>query len=169
MKKLFLSIALFSSLFMASCGGDKKEGETTEGAATVADLAAGEYDLTAGGLPFVIKAPNDPAITSPVAGSYELKCSELFQMQINEGAGDLELVKSDIKTNEVFKFKRFIAEEANGVFYESEFQGKPSFHFFVVQKTGSSVYEIQDNKAKQFSEEDTKTMFESAKSIKAKA
>lgn len=167
MKKLFLPTACVFILFIASCGDGKKE-EKKETNATVEQMVAGEFDLSASGLPFIIKAPNDPSVTSPVTGSYELKSSDLFQMQINEGVGDLELVKTDIKTNEVFKFKRFITEEVNGVFYESDFQGKPSFHFFVVQKIGATIYEIQDNKAKQFSEEETKTMFESAKGIKAK-
>lgn len=168
MKKLFLSSVLLSALLLTACGG-KKETAQAEGTETTTDLAKGEFDLSSGGLPFVMSAPSDPAITSPVAGSYELKCSEVFQMQINEGVGDLELVKSDIKSNEVFKFKRFIAEEANGVFYESEFQGKPSFHFFVAQKGANTVYEMQDNKAKQFTEEQTKTMFEAAKNAKLKS
>jgi hypothetical protein len=165
MKKLFF-IALCATTLFSSCGGDKTTNKETAEAGS--GLNKGEFDLSASGLPFIMQAPSDPAITSPVAGSYELKSSGEFQMQVNEGAGNFDFVKKDIQGNEVFKFKRFIAEEPEALFYEAEFQGKPSFHFFVIAKAGNNTYEFQDNKAKSFSEDETRIMFEAAKNAKAK-
>lgn len=167
MKKINYFIAALSIpvMILSGCKGNEQSQETatTEQAA----LVAGEYDLSKSGLNLIIKAPADPAVEQ-VAGAYEVKANEDFQLVVAEGAGDMNLMKSDIQNNDVNKFTRFLVEEPDAILFESQIT-EPEFHFFVVKKgSNNTVYEIQDLKGKIFTEEQARAMFEAAKASRVK-
>jgi hypothetical protein len=165
MKKLkkYLYLMVVPAVLMAGCKGN----QTQESPEAGQQIQAGEYDLSKNGVNLIIKAPAEPAVEQ-VAANYEVKANDDFQIQIAEGTGDMNLMKSDIQKNDVNKFKRFIVDEPEAILYESEIT-QPEFHFFVVKKgSNNTIYEIQDIKTKVFTEEQAKAMFDAAKAARAK-
>ena len=159
MKKIFFLLAVSGITLLGACGGgDNKENEVK--------LAPGEYDLTKSGLSMVVTAPSEPIVENSVAGTYSLKCSNEFQIDIVEGEGNMEQIKKDIAGNEVNKFQRYATEEDNALLYESKIVDS-EFHFYIILKSGKTTYEIQDKKGdKIYTEEPAQTMFDAAKKFR---
>lgn len=163
--KFLIGVLAVPALLLSGCKGNEQAQE--QPAAEQAQLAAGEYDLSKSGVSLIIKAPADPAVEQ-VAGAYEVKANDEFQLVVAEGPGDMNLMKSDIQKNDVNKFTRFIIDEPDAILYESQIT-TPEFHFFVVKKgANNTTYEIQDVKSKIFTEEQAKAMFEAAKASRVK-
>lgn len=168
MTKKIVSLLSFAfiALTLASCGGKKTQ------EAIVAPQGMNVLDLTRYGKPFAIFVPDTVAaklvIVEQTSGALDIKVGTNFAITINEQAGDIELKKSDIKGDDVNKFKTFITEEPTAIFWESEIVS-PEFHFLVNQKIGNKDYSFEDLKSTEtepLSKEATQKMFESAKNIK---
>ena len=168
MKKLInlLSVALLASTII-SCGGKKNEQE-----AIVAPQGMNVLDLSKYGKPFAIFVPDTVAakltVTEQSSGALDIKVGGNFAITINEQAADIELKKKDIKEDEVLKFKNYVVEEPNAIFWESEIV-KPEFHFVVNQKIGTTDYSFEDIKStdtEPFDKGTIQKMFDSAKNIK---
>lgn len=168
MKKLInlLSAAVLVSSIV-SCGGKKAEQEPI-----VAPQGMNVLDLSKYGKPFAIFVPDTTVaklqITEQSSGALDIKVGTNFAITINEQAADIELKKKDIKEDEVLKFKNYIVEEPNAIFWESEIV-KPEFHFVINQKIGATDYCIEDIKSTEtepFDKATTQKMFDSGKSIK---
>lgn len=168
MKKI---ISLFSAAFLIgtlnSCGDKKKDQE-----AIVAPQGMHVLDLSKYGKPFAIFVPDTVAqkleITQQTYGALDIRVGKNFGISINEQPADIELKKKDIKEDEVNKFKSFVAEEPNAIFWESEIT-QPEYHFIMNQKVGNAEYsfeEIKNNEAEPFSKDAVQKMFDSAKNIK---
>lgn len=169
MKKIFLFAAIISVLAITACSNgsqNKIEDATSESAANDANMINGyvDVDLSDKGFPIIIKVPQGVKVEQTAYGTVEIKDSAAFQIQIAESTVDIAQWKKDIQANDVNKFKRFIAEEADGLFYESAFS-TPEFHFVKIFKGKTNSYEIQDIKGAAFSEADAKAMYQSAKSV----
>jgi len=101
-------------------------------------------------------------------GALEIRIGKNLQLSINEDPGDIELRKSDVKSDEVNKFKSFIVEEPTTIMWESEIT-KPEFHFYSIQKLGNSTYvfeDIKSSEAEPFSKESVQKMLDAAKGLK---
>ncbi len=167
MKKRVHMIVLASvALFVTSCG-DKKVEE-----AIVAPEGMSVLDLSKFGKPFAIFVPDTTKakliVQEQTSGGLDVKVGNNFAITINEQATDIELKKSDIKTDEINKFKAFVSEEPTGIMWESEIT-KPEFHFILNQKIGTSEYSFEDLKSTEsepFGKEAVQKMFDSAKQIK---
>jgi hypothetical protein len=168
MKKI---ISLFSAALLLSvlpsCGGDKKDQE-----AIVAPQGMHVLDLSRYGKPFAIFVPDTTAakleVVQQTYGALDIKVGKNFAVSINEQAADIELRKKDIKEDEVNKFKSFIAEEPNAIFWESEIM-QPEYHFIINHKINNTDYSIEDTKStdgEALGKEATQKMFDSAKNIK---
>lgn len=164
MKKLLLLLAAPAVLFFASCGGSKEE--TT---ASVPGMM--ETNITINGNQLSIMVPDSTKgkleIVEQSWGATEIKVGKEFQISIEEGEGDVALMKSDIAGNDVNKFKRYIKDEPTLLFWESEIT-QPEFHFYTVVKPGAVSYIIQNIKEEMFSEKAAQTMVDAAKTLKAK-
>ena len=154
------------AIVLVACGDKKKE------EAIVAPQGMNVLDLTNHGKPFAIFVPDTTTakliVTEQTSGALDIKVGVSFAITINEQAADIELKKTDIKGDEVNKFKSFITEEPTAIFWESEVT-KPEFHFLINQKIGTSEYSIEDTKsteAEPLSKDNTQKMFDSAKGIK---
>lgn len=169
MKKIInlFSAALLMSVIV-SCGDKKTE------VAIVAPQGMNVLDLSKFGKPFVIFVPDTTAakltVTEQQSGALEVRVGKTFAISINEQAADLAFKKTEIKEDEINKFKSFIAEDPNGIFWESEITA-PEYHFLINQKIGNSEYsfeEVKSTEAEPFSKDAVQKMYESAKSIKEK-
>lgn len=166
MKKLltFLSVITLS-IAISSCGGkDAKQNiETPAGMV--------ELDLSKYGKQFSIFVPDTTAAKLEVIeqswGALEIKVGKGFHISITEDPGDIELRKSDIKSNDVNIFKAFVIEEPLTIMWESAIT-KPEFHFYTIQKIGNNTYVFEDvvpADGEPLSKEAIQKMYDSAKQI----
>lgn len=167
--KTFYSLitALAFVITLQSCGGKKDDQPAVEAPAGMITL-----DLSKYGKPFTIFVPDSTVgkmeIIEQTWGALEIRIGNSFQLSITEDPGDLELRKTDIKGDEVNKFKSFIVEEEGTIMWESEIT-KPEFHFYSIQKLGTATYVFEDIKSAEtepFSKESVQKMLDSAKGLK---
>ena len=163
MKKALLLLALSAILINTSCEDPKKENVVTVKPGMM------ELSLKVNGNSLAITVPDSSIGKLEMAeqswGATEIKVGKHFQLSISEGQGDITLKKSDISGDEVNKFKRYIKEEPNTLFWESAIT-EPEFHFYTVEKVGPVFYLIENIKEEHFTEKDVQQMLESAKSLK---
>lgn len=168
MKKLLTIIsALVLAVSLQNCGEKKDDQAKVEAPAGMITL-----DLSKYGKPFTIFVPDTINakldIMEQTWGALEIKVGKDFQISITEDPGDVELRKSDIKGDEINKFKAFVVEEPTTIMWESEIT-KPEFHFYSIQKIGNSTYVFEDIKTTEgepFGREAVQKMLDAAKSLK---
>lgn len=167
--KAFYTLITVLALVIAlpGCGDKKDEQQKVEAPQGMMTL-----DLSKYGKPFTIFVPDSTVgkleITEQSWGALEIRVGKNFQMSITEDPGDIELRKSDIKADDVNKFKAFVVEEPTTIMWESEIT-KPEFHFYSIQKLGNSTYvfeDIKSSEAEPFSKEAVQKMLDSAKNMK---
>jgi len=166
MKKLFTLLSTFTlSLAIISCGGKKTEQNIEAPAGMVA------LDLSKYGKQFSVFVPDTTTAKLEIAeqswGALEIKVGKGFQLSITEDPGDIELKKSDIKSNDVNVFKSFVIEEPLTIMWESEIT-KPEYHFYSIQKVGNNTYVFEDVVSPEgtpLSKEAVQKMVDSAKKI----
>lgn len=142
MKKLFTILSVIAlSIAISSCGGK----ETQENVEAPAGMVA--LDLSKFGKQFSIFVPDTTAAKLEVIeqswGALEIKVGKGFHLSITEDPGDMELRKSDIKSNDVNIFKSFVIDEPLTIMWESAIT-KPEFHFYSIQKIGNNTYVFED-------------------------
>lgn len=163
MKKALLLAALSAILIYTGCDNSKNE--------EVAKVKPGmmELNLKVNGNSLTITVPDSSIGKLEMAeqswGATEIKVGKQFQISISEGQGDITLKKSDISGDEINKFKRYLEDGPNTLFWESAIT-EPEFHFYTVEKVGPVFYLIENIKEEHFSEKDVQQMLESAKSLK---
>jgi hypothetical protein len=166
MKKLVtLLSALTLSVAISSCGGKDSKQDVQAPAGMVA------LDLSKFGKQFSIFVPDTTAskleIVEQSWGALEIKIGKGFHLSISEDPGDIELKKSDIKSNDVNIFKSFVLEEPLTIMWESEIT-KPEYHFYSIQKAAGNSYVFEDVVAadgEPLSKEAIQKMLDSAKKI----
>ncbi|MES2515554.1 MAG: hypothetical protein V4580_15470 [Bacteroidota bacterium] len=166
MKKLVTLLSAFTlSLAIISCGG-KESKENIEAPAGMVAL-----DLSKYGKQFSIFVPDTTAAKLEIVeqswGALEIRVGKAFHMSVSEDPGDIELQKSDIKSNDVNIFKSFVIDEPLTIMWESEIT-KPEYHFYSIQKSGNNTYVFQDvvsTDGMPFSKEAVQKMVDSAKKI----
>ncbi len=165
MKKILLLITVPVVLFFAGCGNSKTE----ETVPSIPGMM--EVELKINGNPLLIMIPDSTIgkmqIVEQSWGATEIEVGKGFQISIEEGEGDVALMKSDIAGNDVNKFKRFVKDEPTLLFWESEITA-PEFHFYSVVKPGTVSYIVKDIAGEMFGEKAVEMMVESAKTLKAK-
>lgn len=161
----FILIGL--SISLNSCG-DKNKNE--EG--IVAPQGMITLDLSKYGKPFAIFVPDTVTtklqITEQASGALDIKVGHNFAISIFEQAADLELKKSDLKSDELNKLKNFVIEEPGALVWESELT-QPEFHFLINIKVAGNDYSMQDivdSEVNPFGKEVIQKMYESCKNIK---
>jgi len=150
---------------LVSCGNKKEE-------AIVAPQGMHVLDLTRYGKPFAIFVPDTNAAKFEVieqpSGALEIKVGKSFALSINEQAADIALRKQDIKDDEINKFKNYIADEPNAIFWESEIT-QPEYHFVINQKIGGSEYsfeDLRDPESNPLGKDAIQKIYDSCKNIK---
>lgn len=166
MKKLFtiLSVTILS-IINSSCGDNQKQQNI--------DVPPGMVilDLSKFGKQFSIFVPDTNTskleITEQSWGALEIKVGKNFHLSITEDPGDIELRKSDIKSNDVNIFKSYIIDEPLTIMWESAIT-KPEFHFYSIQKVNNDTYVFEDvvpANGEPLSKDAVQKMLDSAKKI----
>lgn len=168
MKKILSLVAAFtcSAIIMTSCH-DKSEKQDIQAPAGMVAL-----DLSKYGKPFAVFIPDTTTSKLSVVeqswGALEISVGKSFRLSIKEEAGDIEMKKSDIKSDDVNKFKSYIVEEPATIMWESEIT-KPEFHLYSVQKVGNNPYLFEDFStpdSEPLTKDAAQKMLDSAKNIK---
>jgi hypothetical protein len=130
-------------------------------------------DLARFGKPFSIFVPDTVktrlTIIEQSNGALDIIAGTNFGVSINEQSNDLELLKNDLKDDEVNKLKSLIVDEPNALLWESEIV-QPEFHFVLnktVNGTEYSFEDIKDTEAEPFKKEAIQKMFDVCKNIQA--
>ena len=168
MKKALVLFAAPVIILFTSCGGSKTEESSPIACMMVVDLKINGNDLS------VVVPDSSKGKMEMVEqswGATEIKVGADFQISIEEGDGDVALVKSDVTGNEVFKLQRYITDEPTLLFWEEKNADLPSarFHFYTIIKAGASNYVIKDiESGEAYNEKAVQTMIDAAKTLKAK-
>ncbi|MGE0568906.1 MAG: hypothetical protein AB7O73_13260 [Bacteroidia bacterium] len=168
MRKLLLSGLILSGLLFSSCGESGPQEEPI-----VAPEGMHVLDLNRYGKPFIVFVPdtvkNKLEIVEQSYGALDIMCGNNFGISILGQKEDIELRKTEIKDDEINKFKSYIVEEPEAIFWESAIID-PEFHFLINFKVGESEYNVRDlvdpAAEKPLGKEAVQKMFDSAKSIK---
>lgn len=166
MKKIFTSISITCFIIaLASCN-NKEESKNLEAPAGMVAL-----DLSKYGKQFFIYVPdttiNKLQVVEQSWGALEITAGKNFHISITEDPGDIELTKSDIKSNDVNVFKSYIIDEPKTLMWESQIVN-PEFHFYTIQKVVNDSYVIQDvipANGEPSSKNDIEKMLESAQKL----
>ena len=142
MKKLFTILSVVTLSIITSSCNNKGTQQNIEAPAGMVIL-----DLSKYGKQFSIFVPDTTTakleVTEQSWGALEIKVGKNFHLSITEDPGDIELRKSDIKSNDVNIFKSYIIEDPLTIMWESAIT-KPEFHFYSVQKIGNDSYVFED-------------------------
>lgn len=166
MKKLFTILSVLTlSLASTSCGNKESKQDIQAPAGMVA------LDLSKYGKQFSIFVPDTTQAKLEVVeqswGALEVKVGKTFQLSITEDPGDIELKKSDVKSNDVNIFKAFVVEEPLTIMWESAIT-KSEYHFYTIQKAAGNTYVFEDivpANGEPLSKEAIQKMLDSAKSL----
>ncbi|MFN8117225.1 MAG: hypothetical protein U0W65_14000 [Bacteroidia bacterium] len=142
MKKLITLLSLITlTVTLPSCGGK----DTKQNIEAPAGMVA--LDLSKYGKQFSIFVPDTTAAKLEIIeqswGALEIKVGKNFHISVTEDPGDMELRKSDIKSNDVNIFKSFIVDEPLTIMWESAIT-QPEYHFYSIQKVGKNTYVFED-------------------------
>lgn len=168
MKKVLILLAAPVIIGFASCGGSKAEEEVILPGMMKTELIVAGDTLT---MIIPDSTKGKVEIVEQPWGATEIKVGSAFQISIEQGEGDVTLVKSDIAGDEVFKLQRYITDEPTLVFWESKIGDMPNsnFHFYAISKVNKASYVIKDiESGDAYSEVAVKTMVDAAKTLKSK-
>lgn len=164
MKKIILILITPAILIFAGCGNAKK----TDADSSMAGMKEIIIKVNGNNLSLMIPADSTRGrleITEQNWGATEIKFGKDFEITVSEGDGNIALMKSDIAGNDVNKFKRFLKDEPTLLCWESQIT-TPEFHFYSIQKAGTTSYIIEDIKGDVFSETGIQAMITAAKTLK---
>jgi hypothetical protein len=164
-KDLLFALLFSSTVFVSSCNTKKSE----EGATVPEGMHV--LNLRSYGKPFSIFVPDTVKsrllITEQTTGALEVRVGKQFGISINEQLSDFDLLKKDLKEDEVTKFKSFIKEEDSALMWESEVV-QPEYHFMVNKKIRNTEYSFEDIKSTEadpFSKDAIERMFDASKNV----
>lgn len=174
MKQLTLILSIFSFLLITSCGGDATTEVTENTEETVQLKGFEELDLSEYGFNLTMMVPEAetngaPEVVLTERGALEIIVGSNFGIEIMYGEGDLELLKTDLQEDLVFK-SEIVKEEENALIYKQDIPDsgvKTQNHFFYKAVVGNDVYEVRDVMEGEYGEGMIEKMLEAAKTIKA--
>ncbi|HQQ93370.1 MAG TPA: hypothetical protein PLQ93_02350 [Bacteroidia bacterium] len=132
------SVLLFTALL--SCGIKKSESPVAPEGMCIISLS--NY-----GKPFSLFVPdtskNPLRIEEDPSGALNIMAGNAFALSIYEQSADLDMKRSDIKSDEVNKLTSFLTDEPNAIFWESAIT-EPEYHFLMNLKIAGQDYSFQD-------------------------
>lgn len=167
MKKVLILLAAPVIICFTSCGGSKAEEEVILPGMMKAQLIVAGDTLS---MVIPDSTKGKVEIVEQPWGATEIKVGNAFQISIEQGEGDVTLVKSDIAGDEVFKLQRYITDEPTLVFWEAKIADMPNsnFHFYAVSKVNKASYVIKDiESGEAYNEAAVKAMVDAAKTLKS--
>lgn len=175
MKHLAYLFSMLTLIVFTACGGgetnDKPEENTEE---TVQLKGFEELDLSDYGFNLSLMVPaaetnGEAQVVLTERGALEVVVGDVFGIEIMFGEGDLELLKTDLKEDLVFK-SEILKEEENALIYTQDIPDsgvKTQNHFFYKAVIGADTYEVRDIMDGEYGAGMIEKMLEAAKTIKA--
>ncbi len=168
MKNRFLLLLAPAIIFLASCGGTKKE-------ETVSLPGMKQVDITINGNALTVIVPDFTKgplqIVEKPWGATEISVGTDFQISIEEGPGDIALLKSDIAADDVYKLQKFITDNPKLVFWEVKILDMEGtkFHFYNIVPAGKTTYIVKDiETGESYSQTAVQKMIDAAQTLAAK-
>jgi hypothetical protein len=152
-----------AAILITACGPKKDDEPVPPGKMRV--------DLSKYGKPFTMVIPDSskgPFTITEQNFQLEVKSGAAFGLVVEEGEGNMEQLKNDIKSDDVKKFKRYLTEDPAMIVWESEIT-QPEYHIYAVVTAGNSKYVIHDlenTESEPYNEEQIKIMVDAVKSVK---
>lgn len=191
MNKFYLYCLSTSLAFIiASCNSSNNINDNTVDSAAIASdtathvpevmpiaeenkLAPNEISLTQADFPVVVTVPENTDIKKvkiepQTWGGIEITVGENFQIQIASGQGNIALRKSDLANDDLYKVE-YLVDNNNAIVYRKYIPDTDlqEYHFYIIAKTSSGYYEVEDIPGNQFSKNAIMKMFDSAKKLKS--
>ena len=172
-KKIYLFVAGITIFAFAGCG-NKKTDDNANANVPAGMIAADLSAISEGRMPILINVPDSTVapldITANAQGGADVKVGKNFQITVTGGEGNMAMKKSDITTDAVRKFVKYVVEDANALVWEWQIEGmEPEFHFYAIVKDGDKTFEVRDVEGEVFTEKAATQMLDAAKSIRLKA
>ncbi len=162
--KLLITLSLIATVIFSGCGNKKESQDLTP------PQGMRYLDISRTGMNLYVLTPDSTiGILDTVMqswGAYEIKVGKDFQISVEEGDGDIEMIKSDNANNDVNKWKQYLVQEPTTLVWESAVADMPEFHFYHIMKVGSRSYIVQDIKGEPFNQKAIEKMLEAAKQLK---
>jgi len=170
MKNILLLLFTTSVVFFSGCGDTKKvETVSIPGMKQVSIAIAGDSLTLFVPDPEIEKKPL--VIEQKPSGATEITVGPNFQISIEEGSGDIALLKSDIAGDDVYKLQKFVKDEPKLLFWEVKIldMDGTKCHFYNIIEAGKSSYTIRDiETGESFSQISIQRMVDAAQTLKAK-
>lgn len=177
MKRFLFILCVASFYCITSCNSevDQENGETgvnLEESKNEALKGMIMVSLLEYGLPLWVTVPDTLSAHLDIIqrdwGQVEISSGKNYQISIAEG-GDLELKKSDIKSDLLFSDPKILYEDPEGIVYSQGVKDdedfKPINHFYAVKKINGIDYEFKDIDGDyKYTEKVVIKMFEASKS-----
>lgn len=181
MKKMLFLLAL-PAMFLASCG-DGNNGTDPNGTDSLAnagpdlsDMVSLETNMEEHGVDLTMMVPNsDKAEADPLV-EYDdgrmittVKVGERFQLVITDMEPDKAQFKRDLEGDLTFT-NTIIEETDDMIIYESKAADmeRTFFHLWMSKDIGGIIYQIEDNKAGEFTKVNIEEMVKSIRTIEGK-
>ena len=171
MKKIFHYLSVASLILFAACGNNSsiKDNSSVSEKTIIQKTEMVPLDLFSAKINATINAPKGATAT---ADDFDATVSggDGFSMTIETfeaSAPTIAEIKKDVEKNEVNQFVKYIADEAEGIVYQSK-AFNDEFHFNYIVSIGDKTYHIYDRRGKTFTQENVQQMFDAAKTMKAK-
>lgn len=174
MKQFIYLFSVLAFLTITACGDDNSADgeETTEEKVELKGFE--ELDLTEWGFNLAVMVPEaethgEANVILTERGALEIKVGTDFGMEIMFGEGDIELLKTDLKEDLVFK-SEILKEEENALIYTQDIPDsgvKTQNHFFYKAVVGDNIFEIRDIMEGEYGMGMIEKMLEAAKTIRA--
>jgi hypothetical protein len=172
MKKVAYLVAIILGLSIASCGGNEES--TDVKVEEVVLKGYEELNLSEWGFNLTVMVPQadfygKPEVTLTESGTLEVVVGLDFGIEIMYGDGDIELLKSDLKTDLIFT-SEILQEEEKAIIYSQNIPDsgvKTQNHFLFKAEIGTDTYEVKDVRDSQYGQGMIKKMLEAAKTLKA--
>ena len=136
-------------------------------------LAANEISLTQADFPIVITVPENADTKKVKAepqtwGGIEITAGDNFQIQIASGQGNIASRKIDLGNDDVYKVE-YLVDEKNAIVYKKYIPDTDiqEFHFYLIAKTTTGYYEVEDIPGNQFTKTAIMKMYDAAKLLKS--
>lgn len=168
----FLSALFIAGVLLLSvtgCSSSKGQGDNMTAPAGMIAI-----DLSSNAIPVIVNVPDTVSngtlkITENGQGGVDITVGSNFKLTVIEGSGDMVLKKTDISTDEVKKFKRFLTDTPDAIVWESQVEGMdPEYHFYEIVKVGDKSFEVYELSGEVFTEKTINDMMNAGKSIRLK-
>lgn len=89
-----------------------------------------------------------------------------FEISIETAQMDIAAQKAKTEKDQMTKFKKYLATDANGFMYEAEIMGRTTCHFEYIVTVDGKSYRLYDKRVSPLTAEQVKPMYEACKTIK---